>query len=250
LHDTYASKGLSVLGVTVESKKDTEPWIKSKGVKYAYAYDKGGKLTGKLGVEGIPHAFLIDADGKIAWEGHPGELTDEILTSALAGALPKPLFDFPPSAAPVTKALAKHSYSAALSEAAKLSDADGGPELKKVIEGMVASRVTRMKSALKDGDFLSAQEIASGSKKDFEGLPEASEPDKVLSEIKSNKDAERVISAQKKIRAIQDQKITRKKDMEKAIADLDKISKDLKGTYAAKEADELRTDFMKRRNKS
>jgi hypothetical protein len=30
----------------------------------------------KLGITGIPHAFLVDKDGKIVWEGHPAQLND------------------------------------------------------------------------------------------------------------------------------------------------------------------------------
>jgi hypothetical protein len=40
--------------VTGEGKKDTEPWIESKGAKYAYAYDKGGAFARWFGVGGIP----------------------------------------------------------------------------------------------------------------------------------------------------------------------------------------------------
>lgn len=249
MQERYSEKGLSVLGVTNEGKKDTESWIKSKGVKYAYAYDKGGKLQSKLGVNGIPHAFLIDANGKIAWEGHPGTLTEKIIESALVGALPKPLFEFPAKAAGVKSALVKHNYAAAVAEAAKLSDADGGPELKKVIEGLVAARVAGMKSALKEGDFLSADATASALKKDLDGLPEATEAEKVLTEIKGNKDAARIIQGQKKVRALQDKKMTRRQDIEQAMADLDKIAKDFAGTYAATQATELRTELIKRKNK-
>jgi hypothetical protein len=234
--------------VTLEGKKDTESWIKTKGVKYAYAYDKSGRMFNKLGVEGFPHSFLVDARGKIVWEGHPGALTEQIINSALGGALPKPLFDYPPSAGPVKSALVKHNYAAALSEAAKLSDADSGPELKRVIEGLVASRVESMNTALKNGDLLTAQELATMLKKDLDGLPQAPEPDKVLAEIKSNKDANRILAAQKKIQAWKEQRMTKKKDVDSAIAELEKIAKDLPGTYAAKEASDFAGELSKRKS--
>jgi AhpC/TSA family len=243
---------LTVLGVTTEDKKDTESWIKSKGVKYAYAYDKGARMYDKLGVEGIPHSFLMDPSGKIIWEGHPMELTPELIEQALKGALPKPLFDFPASASAVKNAVTKHNYAVAITEAGKLSDADGGPGLKQVVEGIVASRIGNMKAALKDGDLLSAQEQANALKKELEGLPEAPEPDKVLAEIKGNKDSERILAGQKKVRAmedkVKDKKITRKADLEKLIGDLDKMAKDYSGTYVAKEAEETRALVVKRQN--
>lgn len=235
--------------MTGEGKKETEPWIEQKHVKYAYAYDKGGKLASKLGVSGIPHAFLVNAAGKIVWEGHPGELQDKQIESALAGALPTPLFDLPANATAVKTALAKRNFAAALAEAGKLSEADGGPALKQVVQGLVTGRVSAMNAALKDGDLLAAQEAASALKKELEGLPEAPEADKVLSEIKANKEADKIIGAQKKVHAIADQKLGKRAEFEKALADLKKISKDFPGSFVAKEAEALATQIEKRRDK-
>jgi hypothetical protein len=248
LSERYGEKGLSVLGVTLEDKKDTENWIKSKGVKYAYAYDKAGRLHDKLGVEGIPHAFLIDPQGKIVWEGHPASLTTDIIEKALGGALPKPLFDLPANTTAVRNAISKHNYSLALAEAGKVGDNDGGPELKRVVMGLITGRVTSMNAALKEGDFLGAEEMANACKKELEGLPEAAEADKALAEIKGNKDAERVIGGQKKLRAMQESKATRKKDLEKMMTDLDKLAKDYAGTFVAKEAATFREAVVKRHN--
>ncbi|HEX5791153.1 MAG TPA: TlpA disulfide reductase family protein [Luteolibacter sp.] len=39
------------------------------------------------GARGIPHAFLVDQKGRIAWAGHPAQLTAEIIEAALAGKL-------------------------------------------------------------------------------------------------------------------------------------------------------------------
>jgi len=224
--------------VTGEGKKDTEPWIADKKVKYAYAYDKGGKLASKLGVSGIPHAFLVNAQGKIVWEGHPSELDDKVIQNAIDGALPAPLFDLPPAASAVKNALQKHDYAAALAEAGKLSEADGGSGLKQVVQGMVTGR-----------DFLTAQDSATALKKELAGLPEATEPDKVLAEIKANKDADKLMGAQKKVRAIADQKLGKRAEFEKALADLAKIQKDFPSTFVAKEAESAATAVMKLKNK-
>ena len=245
MQQEYSGKGLTILGVTTEDKKDTENWIKSKGVKYAYAYDKTGRLHDKLGISGIPHSILFDARGKIVWEGHPAELTPEIIEGALAGALPRPLFEFPPSTSAVKNALAKHNYALALSEAAKVPESDGGKELKSVVEGIVTARVAGMNASLKEGDLLGAHEQASALKKELEGLPEAAEAEKTLAAIKSDKSAERVIAGQKKLHAMSEKKVTRKADFERLVADLEKMSKDYAGTFVAKEADDCRTAAIK-----
>ena len=235
--------------MTDEGKKETESWIAEKHVKYAYAYDKGGKLQSKLGVNGIPHAFLINAAGKIVWDGHPGNLTDKEIQSALDGTLPTPLFDLPASATALKAALQKHNYALALAEAGKLSEADRGPELKKIVQGIVTGRVSSLKGALEDGDLLTALDSATALKKELEGLPEVSEAEKALGEIKSNKEADKIMGAQKKVRAIGDQKLGKRAEYEKALTDLKKVAKDFPSTFVAKEADELATQIEKRRAK-
>ena len=44
-------------------------------MEYHVAIDKKN-LAGKFGVQGIPHAFVVDKAGKITWQGHPMALTE------------------------------------------------------------------------------------------------------------------------------------------------------------------------------
>ena len=233
--------------MTGETKQDTEAWVADKNAKYAYAYDKGDKLKRELGVGGIPAAFLVDPQGTIVWQGHPGELTDKIVEGALDGALPKPLFDLPASAAGVRTALGKRNYAGALAEAAKLPEAEGA-DLKKAIESMVATRVKTMKTALEKGDFLTAQDLSATLKKELAGLPQTAEAETVAATVKADKAAARVIGLQKKIRAIEAQSPRKKKDIEKALAELGKLKKDADGTFAASEVDALQLELSRRRN--
>lgn len=236
--------------MTDEGKKDTESWIQSKGVKYAYGYDKGGRLKGQLGVSGIPHAFLVDPSGKIIWEGHPGSLPDDVISKALAGSLSKPMWEWPANAKGVRAALAKHKYGDALAEAGKLSEADMGPTIKSAVQGIVAGRVQAMKAALDAGNFLQAQESADVLSKELEGLPELADAKTTLDAIKANKDAERVIKGQKKVHDIKTGKLGTKKDMDKAMAELGKMVKEYSGTVAEKEAKALLDEIMAKKRES
>jgi thiol-disulfide isomerase/thioredoxin len=76
----FEKKGLVVIGVSVddESTRDNvAPFVKKMGDKMGYrvAIDDGGKTNAAYMEaaleEGIPHAFIIGKDGKIAWHGHP-----------------------------------------------------------------------------------------------------------------------------------------------------------------------------------
>lgn len=76
----FEKQGLVVVGVSTdgdETRDRVEPFVKRMGKKmgYSVALDDRG-ATGKAfmeaaGAEGIPHAFLIGKDGKVAWHGHP-----------------------------------------------------------------------------------------------------------------------------------------------------------------------------------
>ncbi len=234
--------------MTDEGKKDTEGFVSSTGMKYAYAYDKGGKLFSFMGASGYPSAALVDPTGKVVWEGHPSSLDKNILEKYLAGSLPKPMWDWPASAAAAKSALQKGKMADAIAAAAKVPETDGGPAIKSALEAMVTGRVSNMKADFTAGNFLSAKDAATDLQKALDGLPEKSEADKILVDIKADAKSEDVMKAQKKIRDMLGQRLGKSKEMEKALADLQKIQKELDGTYAAKEAGEALTTLRKRKN--
>lgn len=79
-----AAKGLVVISVTSEAADAVAKWVKKAEIKrpvavgFNKAYDVGG----------IPDAFLIDKDGKLAWHGHVIDLEGTLLDRCLVGARP------------------------------------------------------------------------------------------------------------------------------------------------------------------
>ena len=106
LHKQMGKKGVVITGVNVwESERDAasaqraKDFLKAQGGKMSYRVALGGKAFIKdwleaAEVNGIPHAFVV-ADGKIAWTGHPAQLTAEMLGDILTGT---PLAAAPPVA--------------------------------------------------------------------------------------------------------------------------------------------------------
>jgi thiol-disulfide isomerase/thioredoxin len=106
LHRKMGKKGVTIIGVNVwESERDAasaqraKDFLKSQGDKMSYRVALGGKAFIKdwleaAEVNGIPHAFVV-AEGKIAWTGHPAQLTAEMLGDILTGT---PLAAAPPVA--------------------------------------------------------------------------------------------------------------------------------------------------------
>ncbi|MBI5435335.1 MAG: TlpA family protein disulfide reductase [Planctomycetes bacterium] len=246
----FGEQGLTVLGVTDEPQKPTETWVEKKGAKYAYAYDKGGKLARFFGVSGIPHAVLVDATGKIVWRGNPGRLEDAVIEKAVKGALSKPMWDWPASAKAVRTAVQKRQWAEAISAASKLAEADGGPVIADALKQLVTGRVTAMKEDLNAGNFLGAQDAANALSKSLGSLPEKAEADAVLTAIKADKDAATIIKAQQQIRGIREAAPSKRKEIDAAIDDLKKLVKEHPGTFAATEANAMLDELMeKKRNK-
>ncbi len=106
LHKQMGKKGVVITGVNVwESERDAasaeraKDFLKAQADKMSYRVALGGKAFIKdwleaAEVNGIPHAFVV-AEGKIAWTGHPAQLTAEMLGDILTGT---PLAAAPPVA--------------------------------------------------------------------------------------------------------------------------------------------------------
>jgi thiol-disulfide isomerase/thioredoxin len=102
LHRKMGPKGVVITGVNVwEAEKDpaaverVRAFVKSQGAKMSYRVALGGQAfvqdwLQRNGVNGIPHAFIVK-EGKLVWQGHPMEMTEEMLGDIITGTYaPKP----------------------------------------------------------------------------------------------------------------------------------------------------------------
>ncbi|MCB9855831.1 MAG: TlpA family protein disulfide reductase [Phycisphaerales bacterium] len=77
LQEKFNKDRVRVIGVSTEDTSTVMNFVHGMGKKmeYTVAVDNDGKTSAALmtefGVNGIPHAFIIDRKGKIAWHGHP-----------------------------------------------------------------------------------------------------------------------------------------------------------------------------------
>ncbi len=89
LYKKYKDKGVSLVGISDEKEKTVESFVKKMGSKMEYPVAIGTEQTQKgymsaFKVMGIPHAFVVDADGKFAWQGHPMDGLDKAIEAELA----------------------------------------------------------------------------------------------------------------------------------------------------------------------
>lgn len=98
IHTRFKDKGLVVIGQNCweEDESKVPPFVKEMGEKMTYRValdDKSKVEKGSMATDwmeaaeqsGIPSAFLVGKDAKIAWIGHPMELKDAVITQVLAG---------------------------------------------------------------------------------------------------------------------------------------------------------------------
>jgi thiol-disulfide isomerase/thioredoxin len=98
----YASEGLEVVAVSIDkSADDAAGFLEAEGGQFDFfiGVDKKGKTWKSWGTaagrDTIPTSFLVDAQGKILWVGHP---MDEKLDATIL----KALGDIPLDALPIT----------------------------------------------------------------------------------------------------------------------------------------------------
>jgi len=87
----FKDKKVTIIGISDETPAKVNPFVTNMGDKMAYtvALDDD-RATYKsymeaFGVNGIPHAFIVNQKGQIAWHGHPMAGLDTALKQIVAG---------------------------------------------------------------------------------------------------------------------------------------------------------------------
>ncbi len=79
----FGPKGLVVVGVTNEPESLVTKAVDGNRMKFPVAMTKGEDFERAYGVKGFPSSYLVDADGFVAWQGHPGNFDDDQLKELL-----------------------------------------------------------------------------------------------------------------------------------------------------------------------
>jgi thiol-disulfide isomerase/thioredoxin len=79
LHSRFDSEGLEIIGITDERPETVKPFAKKFEMAYTIGLDNEGKTTAAYEVQGIPSAYILDRKGIVRWEGHPLEITNDLI---------------------------------------------------------------------------------------------------------------------------------------------------------------------------
>ena len=188
----FGSKGLVVIALSKEAKGTIEPWLEAQGAEYPVFVDDGGATASAYGVSGIPNAALIGPDGKVAWQGHPGDLNAQMVEPVLKDCVLRFEYAFPPAFKAVEAKIAKKDYAGAVKELEKLGERTGtdGEFAKKVgddLAGYAADKIAGAKADATGGDPLGAQEAMTELAKQYKGHPAGDQADALLKEWKADK---------------------------------------------------------------
>lgn len=91
LQNRFKDQGVTVVGISDETEDEVRPFVEKMGAKmdYSVALDDNRKTTKDYMTafqqNGIPTAFVVDQQGRIAWVGHPMGGLDKALEQIVAG---------------------------------------------------------------------------------------------------------------------------------------------------------------------
>jgi len=92
LQAKFKDKDVVVIGISDEDEGTVKPFVdrQDEKMEYSVALDANQRTTmgymAPFMVRGIPHAFIVDKEGRIAWHGHPMGDLDKTVEEVLAGA--------------------------------------------------------------------------------------------------------------------------------------------------------------------
>jgi thiol-disulfide isomerase/thioredoxin len=91
LQREFKEKNVTFIGITDEEADVVKPFVKRMGDKmdYVVAVDKDRKTYAAymdaFGENGIPHAFVVNKEGELAWHGHPMDGLDKVIRDLVDG---------------------------------------------------------------------------------------------------------------------------------------------------------------------
>lgn len=178
LHEKFKGKGVVVIGQDVweDDEDKVVPFVKKMGKDMTYRVALDDKAQHEKGAmaetwmaaaaqNGIPTAFIVNQQGRIAWIGHPMELKEELLDQILTGKFDVAKFakDFAREQAEQKRRM---ELSAKLSKAMRNKDWDAADasiaEMEKLMPESARDRFSmpRLQVLLGRGNYSSASKFA------------------------------------------------------------------------------------------
>jgi len=167
MHNKYSPKGLTIVALCGSG---AEKFVKDNKINYPVGM--GGPNSQNYGISAIPHTYLINARGKIAWEGHTA--TPQQVEELLAKVRVLPNKDWPKGVEKIAKAAAAGNLGEASKLLGKLKpDGDeeeaAAKEIQEYVDWKIGDIFAEAEEAEKDGDYFFANQVLAAAKKSLAG---------------------------------------------------------------------------------
>ena len=245
LQDKLGPAGLTILGYSEQERSQMEPDVRKHGAKFGIVMVDSAtsdEMKRTFPAPAFPHSFLIDADGKIVWQGHPQGLKEaEVRPHLLATRIPAEL---PPSLAAALALLDDGRWAAAR---AALLEASGG-KLDKVeygwakgvaewIAGRPLKVIDETEALAKAGQWWDAWHAFDDFPRRFEGMDGIDVAQRRAAEIRAAPEAKKDLAAGDDVAKARGLIAQKKGSAAKLI--LQRVLREGKGTVHAERAKEL-----------
>jgi len=190
---------LRILAISNEASSKVQSFIAEQGITYTVGVSTEGLAA--YGGGGIPHAYLIGADGVVAWHGHPASLPEEEVEKLLQHTFV--LREVAPELKPAAAAFEKGKFTEAKSLAEAQKAKGGVDEDADYILGKIAEIVAGwQQSAEKGGDALDALDSLALIQGHYPGTDEAKAAAAKEKELRADPAVQKELAAWKKLEKI------------------------------------------------
>jgi hypothetical protein len=240
LQKELGPKGLVVVGVTNEPESLVGKDVVKSKMRHPILITSGEDNERNYAIEGFPSGYVIDPDGVIVWEGHPGNLDEDWLKEQLAKLTVVPPV-LPDEWKDVNAQFAKRKFGKAQAALAKaLVKAPDNAELKAASEWIgkaLQDKLAAAKTAVTDGEFGRAMKHYTEVTAQFDGVPGAEAGKAGAEELKKDKAAADELGAYGKLQEAIAQ--WRKGELDKGVRGFAAVAKKYPDTPSGKRAAEL-----------
>lgn len=250
LQDEFGAKGLNIFAFEAQNHQPDEirSTVTSRGGK-TYPVSSGAANNYQTN-GGIPHAWIIGVDGKVIWEGNPGDggfdkkLRDEMLKVRFPGMGRN---EFDPAMNKALGQYVKNDWAGARKEAKKVLEGARSSDAAKADAQYVTDRLALLgerrtaeaRAAETDGRWLEAHQAWTFLSQALAKEPEGEAARARLDEMKKDEAVKKELDAARRLEALvaslANKPAAEKKAALQAFAHSDKVA----GTAAARRAGEL-----------
>lgn len=188
-HEELGPKGLVVIGLSPDARGPVAEWKGRNSALFAVAPDADGKIAASIGIGPFPWGILITPVGRLAWEGIPTLMPEELVTKAIEEGIGRFAYEFPAAFKPIEARVRARDLGGAWTALGKLpatADAAFVEKLKADIAGWATDWRAKAEAEAEGGDYPYATELLTELAAQVKGTPEAEACTKLLDEWKAD----------------------------------------------------------------